>query len=142
VLGAAGGYVGNTTITSGGTFSSISGLDLGNGLSWDISSLYSNGSLTVTAVPKPEQYDNLLVPIALSCTHVGISSLRIEGTWMIIGQSAGVAAALAAKQDVAVQELDYKKLREQLIVQKQVLELPEAPEVSSLPSSDASVPTR
>ena len=40
-------------------------------------------------VPKPEQCDNLLVPVALSCTHVGISSLRIEGAWMIIGQSAG-----------------------------------------------------
>ena len=46
-------------------------------------------------VPKPEQCDNLVVPVALSCTHVGISSLRIEGTWMIIGQSAGIAAAFA-----------------------------------------------
>jgi hypothetical protein len=75
-------------------------------------------------LPKSQQCDNLLVPVALSCTHVGISSLRIEGTWMIIGQSAGVAAALAAKHDVAVQALDYKKLRERLIVQKQTLELP------------------
>ncbi len=55
-------------------------------------------------VPKPEQCDNLLVPVALSCTHVGISSLRIEGTWMIIGQGAGIAAALAADQGVAVQD--------------------------------------
>ena len=46
----------------------------------------------------------LLVPVALSCTHVGISSLRIEGAWMVIGQGAGVAAALSAKEDVAVQE--------------------------------------
>ena len=28
-------------------------------------------------LPKPDQCDNLLVPVALSCTHVGISSLRI-----------------------------------------------------------------
>jgi hypothetical protein len=75
-------------------------------------------------LPKPEQCDNLLVPVALSCTHVGISSLRIEGTWMIIGQSAGIAAALAAKRDVTVQGLDYRKLRERLIIQKQVLDLP------------------
>jgi hypothetical protein len=54
-------------------------------------------------VPKPEQCDNLLVPVALSCTHVGISSLRIEGAWMIIGQSAGIAAALAAERDTSVQ---------------------------------------
>jgi len=35
-------------------------------------------------LPRPEQCNNLLVPVALSCTHVGISSLRIEGTWMVI----------------------------------------------------------
>lgn len=75
-------------------------------------------------LPKPDQCDNLLVPVALSCTHVGISSLRIEGTWMIIGQGAGVAAALAADQDVAVQDLEYAKLRERLLAQKQVLEIP------------------
>ena len=39
-------------------------------------------------LPKPEQCDNLLVPVALSCTHVGISSLRIEGAWTVIGQAA------------------------------------------------------
>ncbi|MEP3477789.1 MAG: FAD-dependent oxidoreductase [Fuerstiella sp.] len=75
-------------------------------------------------LPKPEQCDNLLVPVALSCTHVGISSLRIEGTWMIIGQGAGIAAALAANQDVAVQELEYGKLKQHLLAQNQVLELP------------------
>ena len=47
-------------------------------------------------LPQPAECDNLLVPVALSCTHVAISSLRIEATWMLIGQSAGIAAALAA----------------------------------------------
>ncbi len=58
----------------------------------------------------PPQCDNLLVPVALSCTHVGISSLRIEGTWMVIGQSAGIAAALAATGRLAVQDLPYANL--------------------------------
>jgi len=75
-------------------------------------------------LPKPEQCENLLVPTALSCTHVGISSLRIEGTWMIIGQSAGIAAALAVKLDSTVQDLPYPKLRDRLLAQRQVLELP------------------
>ena len=87
-------------------------------------------------LPRPEQCDNLLVPVALSCTHVGISSLRIEGAWMVIGQGAGVAAALAVDQDVAVQELDYVKLRGRLLAQKQVLELPD---VSKLPSAGSSI---
>lgn len=91
-------------------------------------------------LPKPEQCDNLLVPIALSCTHVGISSLRIEGNWMVIGQGAGVAAALAADQDVPVQELKYERLRNRLLAQKQVLDLPSAPiqktEVDSIESKN------
>jgi hypothetical protein len=73
-------------------------------------------------LPRPEQCTNLLVPVALSCTHVGISSLRIEGTWMVIGQSAGIAAALAARGDVAVQDLAYPALRARLLAQGQVLE--------------------
>ncbi len=82
-------------------------------------------------LPKPEQCNNLLVPVALSCTHVGISSLRIEGAWMVIGQGAGVAAALAADQSVPVQELPYAKLRERLLAQGQVLELPDVSESAS-----------
>ena len=78
-------------------------------------------------LPKPEQCSNLLVPVALSCTHVGISSLRIEATWMVVGQAAGVAAAIAADQDVAVQDLKYEKLRKSLLRQKQVLALPDLP---------------
>ena len=92
-----------------------------------------------SVLPKPDQCDNLLVPVALSCTHIGISSLRIEGAWMVIGQGTGVAAALAAKNDVAVQDLEYAELRERLLAQKQVLELPE---VSDATPSDGSIPAK
>lgn len=78
-----------------------------------------------SVLPKASQCTNLLVPVALSCTHVGISSLRIEGAWMVIGQGAGVAAALAAKQSVTVQDLPYPVLRERLLAQGQVLKLPD-----------------
>jgi hypothetical protein len=88
-------------------------------------------------LPRAEQCENLLVPVALSCTHVALSSLRIEGAWMVIGQASGIAAALAADQDVPVQKLAYTKLRERLLAQKQVLDLPE---VSDLPPAGESVP--
>jgi hypothetical protein len=78
-------------------------------------------------LPEADQCTNLLVPVALSCTHVGISSLRIEGAWMVIGQGAGVAAALAAKQNLIVQELPYTVLRERLLAQGQALTLPDKP---------------
>lgn len=79
--------------------------------------------------PKEAECDNLLVPVALSCTHVAISSIRVEPTWMILGQSAGIAAALSAKQNVSVQKLPYPALRERLLAQKQVLDLPVLPEL-------------
>ena len=75
-------------------------------------------------LPQPAQCNNLLVPVALSSTHVAMSSLRIEGAWMVIGQGTGIAAALAAKQDIAVQNLHYPALRERLLAQGQVLALP------------------
>ena len=75
-------------------------------------------------LPKPEECSNLLVPVALSCTHVGISSIRVEPTWMILGQSAGIAAALAADKAKSVQDLPYPQLRERLLAQGQVLDLP------------------
>jgi len=66
------------------------------------------------------------VPVALSCTHVGMLSLRIEGAWMVIGQAAGVAAALAVKRDLPTQQVDYAELRDRLLAQGQVLKLPVA----------------
>ncbi len=93
-----------------------------------------------SVLPKTSQCNNLLVPVALSCTHVGISSLRIEGAWMLIGQGAGVAAALAAKRGVAVQDLPYPILRERLLAQGQVLTLPPAPTAVSAKASTAKTP--
>lgn len=81
-------------------------------------------------LPEPAQCTNLLVPVALSCTHVAFSSIRVEPTWMIIGQGAGIAAALAAAKDVDLHVLPYAELRAQLLRQKQVLELPMLPAVA------------
>jgi len=80
-----------------------------------------------TLLPKPEQCANLLVPVALGSTHVAMSSLRIEGAWMAIGQAAGVAAALSAQGDRPAQDLPYAELRARLLAQGQTLELPAPP---------------
>ena len=81
--------------------------------------------------PSASECSNLLVPVALSASHVAYCSVRVEPTWMTIGQSAGIAAALAAKEGVTVQALDYAKLRDRLLAQHQILELPA---LSPLPS--------
>lgn len=89
--------------------------------------------------PKAAECANLLVPVALSCTHVGMSSIRVEPTWMILGQSAGIAAALSAKQNLAVQKLPYPALRERLLAQKQVLDLPVLAELPPEPQGAMSI---
>ena len=85
--------------------------------------------------PAASECSNLLVPVALSATHVAYSSVRVEPTWMAIGQGAGVAAALAAKAGVTVQALDYPTLRTRLLAQKVVLELPVLPPVGKVARS-------
>jgi hypothetical protein len=89
--------------------------------------------------PKATECANLLVPVALSCTHVGMSSIRVEPTWMILGQSAGIAAALSAKQNLDVQKLPYPALRERLVAQKQVLDLPVLAELPPEPKGAMSI---
>jgi hypothetical protein len=89
--------------------------------------------------PKAVECSNLLVPVAMSCTHVAYSSIRVEPTWMILGQSAGIAAALAAEQSVPVQRLPYAVLRERLQARNQVLDLPELPELPPEPPGPAGI---
>eukprot|EP00041_Stephanoeca_diplocostata_P020782 m.472220 g.472220 ORF g.472220 m.472220 type:complete len:577 (-) comp21660_c0_seq22:353-2083(-) len=48
-------------------------------------------------LPRQGQADNLLVPVAVSASHVAFNALRMEPTWMVLGHAAGVAAAMAAK---------------------------------------------
>ena len=89
--------------------------------------------------PSAAECSNLLVPVALSATHVAYSSIRVEPTWMAIGQGAGVAAALAAKNGVTVQALDYPTLRTRLLAQKVVLDLPVLPPVGKVARSSGPV---
>jgi hypothetical protein len=75
-------------------------------------------------IPKSQQCENMLVPICLSSTHIAYGSIRMEPVFMILGQSAATAAALALDQDVSVQEVPYSVLRQRLLADKQVLDLP------------------
>ena len=76
------------------------------------------GSLT----PKKGQADNLLVPVCVSSSHIAFGSIRMEPIFMILGQSAATAAALAIDGGAAVQDVPYAKLRERLLKDRQILE--------------------
>ena len=73
-------------------------------------------------VPKSGECVNLLVPWCLSASHIAFGSIRMEPVFMILGQSAGTAAALTVDEKVPVQKLDYSKLRARLLADRQILE--------------------
>jgi hypothetical protein len=73
-------------------------------------------------VPRAEQCGNLLVPVCLSASHIAYGSIRMEPVFMVLGQAAATAAAHAIAEDVAVQDVDYSKLRARLLADDQVLQ--------------------
>jgi hypothetical protein len=54
----------------------------------------------------PKKLNNLLVPVALSSTHIAMSVLRMEPLWMTTGQVAGFAAFVAMEKRMDVANLD------------------------------------
>lgn len=73
-------------------------------------------------IPKTTECENLLVPVCLSATHIAYGSIRMEPVFMILGQSAATAAALALQENTSLQRLSYSKLRERLATDGQILE--------------------
>jgi len=74
--------------------------------------------------PRKAECENLLVPAAVSSSHIAFGSIRMEPVFMILGQSAATAAVVAIQGDSAVQDVPYSKLREQLLKGGQILDLP------------------
>jgi hypothetical protein len=66
-------------------------------------------------VPRRGECTNLLVPVCVSASHIAMTSIRMEPVWMVLGESAGVAAAMAATRDIAVQDVPYAELRPKLL---------------------------
>jgi hypothetical protein len=73
-------------------------------------------------LPKRGEAANLLVPVAFSASHVAYSSVRMEPQYMILGQAAGEAAAMAVRRKCAVQDIDTRALQAALRKQNVVTE--------------------
>lgn len=71
--------------------------------------------------PKQSECTNLLVPVCVSASHIAMTSIRMEPVWMILGESAGVAAAMAVTENTPVQRVPYAGLQVKLLALKQKL---------------------
>jgi FAD dependent oxidoreductase len=72
-------------------------------------------------VPRVGECKNLFCTFALSASHVGFASVRMEPVFMMTSHAAGDAAAFAIDDNVPVQLVNYQKLAAQLIADGQIL---------------------
>jgi hypothetical protein len=73
-------------------------------------------------LPIKEECTNLVVPVALSSSHIAFGSIRMEPVFMILGQSAATLATLAVAMDKGLHEISYEELKTKLLEDGQVLE--------------------
>lgn len=65
-------------------------------------------------VPREQECINLLVPVCLSATHIAYGSIRMEPVFMVLAQSAAVAASMAIDHKRPVQQVDVAALQQRL----------------------------
>ena len=71
--------------------------------------------------PKATECTNLVVPVCLSASHVAYTSIRMEPTYMVLGQAAGAAAALSLDSGTSLQSVPYEELRQILVDSGQIM---------------------
>ena len=62
-------------------------------------------------IPKANDCKNLLVPVCLSASHIAYGSIRMEPVFMVLAQSAAVAASIAIDKKLPVQKVEAKDIR-------------------------------
>lgn len=69
----------------------------------------------------PKNINNLLLPVPVSGSHIGFSTLRMEPCWMALGQAAGIAASIAIDENKTVQNIAIQTLQQYLIKERATL---------------------
>lgn len=77
----------------------------------------SYGAIT----PRASECNNLLVPVCLSASHIAYGSIRMEPVFMVLGESAAIAAGLAIENGCSVQAIAVDHLTDRLLAAGQVL---------------------
>ena len=104
---------------------SDSGHIINEGRIWKVGARFDIPYRAIT--PKAGECSNLLVPVCASASHVAFCTIRLEPTWMHMGEAAGIAAVMAAKSGKSVQAVDIKSLQARLLELGIPLEHPVGP---------------
>ena len=62
-------------------------------------------------IPKKGECTNLLVPVCMSASHIALASIRMESSYVVMGEAAGIAASHAVRSRKTVQEVDFEAIR-------------------------------
>jgi hypothetical protein len=65
-------------------------------------------------IPKEKEANNLFVPVCLSATHIAYGSIRMEPVFMVLAQSAAVAACQAIDKKIPVQRVNVAAVQRML----------------------------
>lgn len=76
-------------------------------------------------IPKAIECTNLLTPTCPSSSHIAYGAIRLEWTFMVLGESTGTAAVLSIENNTTVQKVEYEKLRKRLLADHQILSVPD-----------------
>lgn len=63
-------------------------------------------------VPRQSECTNLFVPVCLSSSHIAYGSIRMEPVFMVLAQSAAMAATMAIDKKESVQNIDVTELKQ------------------------------
>lgn len=63
-------------------------------------------------IPKKQECENLLVPVCLSATHIAYGSIRMEPVFMVLGESAAIAAVQAIDKNIAIQDVNVSEIQQ------------------------------
>ncbi len=68
-----------------------------------------------------QEVNNLIVPVCLSSTHVAWGAIRLEPTWMQVGESAAYAILQARDQKVTLPKIDIHQLQRTLVKKRSLI---------------------
>lgn len=74
-------------------------------------------------IPKKNEVTNIITPTCPSSSHIGYGAIRIEWTFMVLGQSAATAAVMAIEKSCDLQDIPYDELKKRLLLDNQKIDI-------------------